>query len=244
VHPLVSALSFEVPRKVHAMSPRKIDDETWARLASIAELPPRARFDLEQIIGEERLAYPWKKWAPPNKINKELEKLKTHADRLYEGLRTISVGGARAMLSVKSAEDELDDVTFLKALETTLKVKRDDTDADLELFGLYGAAFIGLRDWLGHARAKKDKRPLERSIRCLDRFLKHYTDRGGFVRTSQRKEKQNPRGAEGHREFAVTVVGLMFGEDRYKPMTIEDVIRDTIRLRQKLKPRGKGRRRV
>ena len=199
----------------------------------------RARFELEQIIGEERLAYPWKKGALPSEINTELKKLKASADRLYEGLRTVSIGAAHALMSVNAPEHGLDDDPFLKAFETT----PDDFAADLELFGSYGAAFRGLRDWLGCARATKGRRPLERSIHRLDRFLKRYTDRGGFVRTSQPKRKVNPRGAAGHHEFAVTVVGLMFGEDRYKPKTIDDVIKNTIRLRQKPKPRGKGRRR-
>ena len=114
-----------------------IEDEIWARLARVAELPPRARFELEQIIGEERLAYPWKKGALPSEINTELKKLKASADRLYEGLRTVSIGAAHALMSVNAPEHGLDDDPFLKAFETT----PDDFAADLELFGSYGAAF-------------------------------------------------------------------------------------------------------
>lgn len=219
------------------MSPPKIDDKMWARMASIAELPPRARFDLEQIMVEEWLAYPWKKGAAPNKINEELKKLKAHVDRLCEGLRTISVGGAYAMLSTKPAEDELDDVAFLKILKAAF-LSEPDTD-HLELYGSYGEALRGLRDWLGRARATKGTRPLEQFICRLDRFLNRYTNRDGFARTSQ--PKRNARGGNGHHEFAVAVVGATLGEGRYKPSTIDDVIKDTIQLRRKLKPRRKRR---
>jgi hypothetical protein len=218
------------------MFPPKIDDETWARLARVAELPPGARVELEQIIVEERFAYPWKKGAAPNEINKELKTLKAHADRLYEGLRKISVGGASAMLSVKPSEEEKDDVAFLKTLKT---VFLREPGTDLEPFRLYGETVGGLRDWLGRARATKGTRPLERLIGRLDRFLKRYTDRGGFVRTSQPKRNKSA-GGYGHHKFAVTVVGATFGESRYKPSTIDDVIKHIIH-RRKLKPKTKRR---
>ena len=142
------------------------------------------------------------------------------------------------MLSVKPAEDELDDGAFLKTLKALFL---NEPATDLELFGLYGEALRGLRDWLGRAHATKGTRPLERLIGRLDRFLKRYTDRGGFVRTSQPKRKKNARGGNGHYEFAVAVVGATLGESRYRPSTIDDAIKDTIRLRRKLKPSTKRR---
>jgi hypothetical protein len=214
-----------VLREVHAMSPslhgwQLIDDEMWARLVKVVDLPDKARSDLEQIAVEERMAYPWKKSAPPSEIKAELRKLKRLADKLCEGLRRISLGAAKAILIAGCDEyDELDDEAFLKAMGAWTG------GSDTTPFGLDLAALERWQSRLGRAQVPaKDLRPLLRLMDHLDKFLLRYTGRP-FARASTLKGN-----AAAQNDFACEVVRIALRN--YEPDTVDDAIKVIITRRK------------
>ena len=223
-------LLSRIPPDYDAIGWKVINREKWGQLASLLSLPATARLDLVSIVVQARSkARSRKRGLPkPSTSRKELRRLHGLASKLVDGLRALDDCSLSAVGMALDNEQQFKGIPLLSRVPRPGErgpLEREIENVETWRERLSRAGEIA-EPWQTDAGGDQS---LRRLVKELNEFLILHTGRE-LVRAST--ATKTPKGrATACNKFVSEIVLLIFGPEVQRA-TIEDAIKDVIKLRR------------